>query len=100
MALREVEKSPVSILIVADDASTRESLQVFLESKGHTDVFCATSGEEVFGLLGRARTVDAVLLDADLAGLDGIETCRRIKAAPDFRDLPVVILTAGAVEPT
>jgi diguanylate cyclase (GGDEF)-like protein len=90
----------VSILIVADEASTCESLRKLLESRGHADVFCASSGQEALARLGAARPVDTVLLDADLTGLDGIEICRRIKAVPDFRDLPVVMLIAGVVEPT
>jgi diguanylate cyclase (GGDEF)-like protein len=90
----------VSILIVADDTSLRESLRLLLESRGHASIRCASSGEEALTLLTGVRSVNAVLLDADLAGLDGIETCRCIKAVPDLRDLPVVMLLDGAVEPT
>lgn len=90
----------MSILLVAADSSTRETLQTLLEGRGHVDVCSASSGEEALELLNENRPVDTVLLDADLPGLDGIETCRRIKAVSQARDLPVVLLTAGTEEET
>src|SRR5581483_1410366 len=42
----------------------------------------------------RERRFDVVLLDLMLPGVDGLEVCRRIRATPDWADLPVVMLTA------
>jgi len=90
----------VPILIADDSASARESLRTLLEGRGFDDVLCASSGEEALDLLAAGKKVDAVLLDADMPGLDGIETCRRLKALPSLRDLPVVMLTGPASEET
>ena len=48
-------------------------------------------------LLDRARAggYDAILLDALMPGLDGYETCRRLKADPVTRELPVVFLSGS-----
>ena len=53
----------------------------------------ARSGEEAIELLA-VQTVDCILLDLVMPGLGGHETCRRIKAAPIVRDIPLIMLTA------
>jgi light-regulated signal transduction histidine kinase (bacteriophytochrome) len=57
------------------------------------DVVLAHSGEESLELLG-AQPVDCILLDLVMPGLGGCETCRRIKAVPTLRDVPLIMLTA------
>ncbi|MGE0709812.1 MAG: response regulator [Planctomycetota bacterium] len=60
-----------------------------LRSEGY-DAALARSGEDALALLG-AQEVDVVLLDDALTGeLDARETCRRIKASPVWRDIPVL----------
>ncbi|MCI0464649.1 MAG: response regulator, partial [Gemmataceae bacterium] len=89
----------MAVLVVDDCNTTRQSLRTLLESQGYPDVLGAASGEEALGLLGEVGPpVDAVLLDVELPGMDGIETCRRIKAAPHNRDLPVLVVTGSARE--
>jgi CheY-like chemotaxis protein len=56
-------------------------------------VLVATNGEEALARVNEVRP-DVVLLDALMPGLDGFETCRRIKADPRFRNLPVIFMTA------
>ena len=53
----------------------------------------ARSGEEAIELLA-VQAVDCILLDLVMPGLGGHETCRRIKAAPIVRDIPLIMLTA------
>ncbi len=53
----------------------------------------ARSGEEALELLA-VQPVDCILLDLLMPGLGGEETCRRIKAAPVVRDIPLIMLTA------
>lgn len=89
----------MAVLVVDDCTTSRQSLRTLLESKGYPDVLGAASGEEALGLLGGAGPpVEAVLLEVEMPGLDGIETCRRIKAAPHNRDLPVLVVTGSAGE--
>jgi diguanylate cyclase (GGDEF)-like protein len=53
----------------------------------------AYSGEEALALCARGD-IDLLLLDVGLPGIDGYEVCRRMKSAPDMRDIPVIFITA------
>jgi light-regulated signal transduction histidine kinase (bacteriophytochrome) len=76
-----------------DDSQTYlHELGSVLRGEGY-DVIPAHSGEEAIELLG-VQTVDCILLDLLMPGLGGQETCRRIKAAPSVRDVPLIMLTA------
>jgi two-component system phosphate regulon response regulator OmpR len=57
------------------------------------DVTVAPDGERGLAALRRGR-FDVVLLDVMLPGIDGFEVCRRIRAAPEWAALPVLMLTA------
>ena len=63
-----------------------------LRDEGY-DVVLAHSGEEALELLA-VQPVDCILLDLLMPGIGGQETCRRIKAAPGVRDIPLIMLTA------
>src|SRR5207245_1973998 len=96
----------VSILIVDDSHTTNQSLRTFLQSRGYPQVQSVTTGGEALHLLGEGTPVAApgdievILLDVGLPDLDGIEVCRRIKAAPPLKDIPVLIITGAADEET
>jgi two-component system KDP operon response regulator KdpE len=86
-------ESPVAaqgtILVVDDDSSTRRALRVTLSGMGFS-VVEAARGEEALSLV-RATRFDAVLLDVDMPGMGGVETCRCIRRA--VARLPVLMLT-------
>ncbi|HEY0995865.1 MAG TPA: response regulator, partial [Gemmatimonadaceae bacterium] len=69
-----------------------ERVREFFERDGYR-VATARSGEEALEMLEHVQ-VDCVLLDMQMAGISGLETCRRLKANPATRDIPVVMLTA------
>jgi len=83
---------PRKVLAVDDSATYLQELGDVLRAEGF-DVVLAHSGEEALELLA-VEAVDCILLDLVMAGLDGCETCRRIKAAPVVRDIPLIMLTA------
>jgi CheY-like chemotaxis protein len=87
---------PRTILVVDDDDDIRSLLRAMLERGSHR-VFEATDGEEALAVIGRT-TPDLILLDVNMPDLDGPEVCRRVKADPATRDLPVVVLTAAVQE--
>ena len=66
-----------TILIVDDDASVRRALHTTLRTLGFSTAE-ASSGEEAL-LLACANRYDVVLLDVNMPGLDGLETCRRLR---------------------
>ena len=81
-----------SRLLVVDDSTTfRSELSDELRKDGYL-VTAASSGEEALGFLSR-EAVDCILLDLTMPGLSGEDTCRRIKASPELRAVPVVMLT-------
>jgi two-component system NtrC family sensor kinase len=84
---------PKKILAVDDSPTYLHELGDALRGEGY-DVVLARSGEEALELLAVQSSVDCILLDLLMPGLGGRETCRRIKAAPVVRDVPLIILTA------
>ncbi|NPT36984.1 response regulator [Paraburkholderia xenovorans] len=80
------------VLIVDDTPDNLALLSDTLQAAGYA-VLVALDGQSALQRLARI-TPDAVLLDALMPGLDGFETCRRIKADPRNRHLPVIFMTA------
>lgn len=76
-----------------DDEAIADMLRGFFERDGYRFLHALTGEEAVERL--RLRPVSAVLLDINLAGIDGIETCRRIR---EFAKTPVIMLTARDTE--
>lgn len=79
------------ILTVDDSATFRHALAGFLVAEGY-EVIQAQSGEEALALL-QVQPVDCILLDLEMPGLGGRETCRLVKATPQLRSIPIVVLT-------
>jgi two-component system, NtrC family, sensor kinase len=84
--------APKRILAVDDSATFLAELCDQLRAEGY-DVVAARSGAEALELLG-SQPVDGILLDLLMPDMSGQETCRRIKAASAWRDIPLIILTA------
>lgn len=85
-------KLPRDIVLVVDDSpATLGMLNEALEQAGYT-VLVAQSGTAALTLLDRVSP-DIVLMDAVMPGLDGFETCRRIKRNPALRSVPIVFMT-------
>lgn len=80
-----------TVLIVDDDAEIRRSLGRILTQEGFV-VSEAASGEQALQHLEQSP-VDVVLLDVMMPGIDGMETCRRIRQNPRLGLVPVVFTT-------
>jgi diguanylate cyclase (GGDEF)-like protein len=79
------------ILVVDDQPTNIQTLHQVL--KEECDVSMATSGEQAIAFCQR-RAPDLVLLDIMMPGIDGYEVCRRLKADPATRDIPVIFVTS------
>ncbi|MFB3817160.1 MAG: HD-GYP domain-containing protein [Candidatus Methylomirabilales bacterium] len=79
------------LLIAEDDAEGRELLVAIAESLGY-DAVAVADGEAALAAASHER-VDLVLSDVGMPRLDGFELCRRLKAAPATRLIPVVLIT-------
>ena len=78
------------VLVVEDDRAIAELVRLYLRREGF-GVHLEADGEAALAAAGRLHPV-AVVLDIGLPGLDGIEVCRRMRAADDWT--PVVFVTA------
>jgi len=84
------------ILVVDDEEDIRELVELNLGREGYQVLACDT-GERALEL-ARVKKPDLVVLDLMLPGVDGLEVCRRLKADPNTRQIPVVMLTAKGEE--
>jgi adenylate cyclase len=85
-------REPASILVAEDDAVARATLVKALEQEGH-GVTAAEDGRRALELLG-AGPFDAVLLDIVMPEVDGFEVLAQMKADPELRHLPVIVVTS------
>lgn len=84
------------ILLVEDDDDTRHLNRLILEMGGYT-VLEAANGREALRLAAAERPA-LVLMDLNLPGMDGRETARRLREAPETAALPVVALSGHSAE--
>ena len=82
----------MKVLVVDDDPICRRLLQASLLKRG-CEVLTACDGEEGYAI-ARERMPAVVITDAVMPRLDGFALCRRIKADPELRRAPVILLTA------
>ncbi|MBI1929037.1 SpoIIE family protein phosphatase [Candidatus Poribacteria bacterium] len=92
MRHNHVDLTGATILIVDDQLSTVDILRKTLESKGYR-ISLAPSGEIALGLAARTKP-DLILLDVQMSGIDGFETCRRLKGKESTQEIPVIFITA------
>jgi two-component system cell cycle response regulator len=80
------------VLVVDDEKGVRDLLHSFLKAKGYL-VIMTSSGEEAIEL-AKSESPNAILLDFKMPGIDGVETCRRLRAEEQTRYIPVIMVTA------
>jgi class 3 adenylate cyclase len=80
------------ILIVEDTPANIQTLAAILKEHGYL-ISVATNGRQALEVVARVRP-DLILLDVMMPEMDGFETCRRLKAAEEWRQIPVIFLTA------
>ena len=83
-----------TILIVDDEPLNVDLLEQELDAAGYRTI-SATSGEQAIAVATKDQP-DLILLDVMMGGIDGYETCRRLKASETTRSIPVIFLTALA----
>ena len=84
------------ILLVEDNEMNRDMLSRRLLRKGYDMILAVDGGEGVEKAL--AENPDLILMDMSLPVLDGWEATRRLKAAPQTEAVPIIGLTAHAME--
>lgn len=80
------------VLVVDDEVSLTEPLRAVLEDEGYRLV-TAENGREALARLAEERP-DLAMLDLMMPYVDGAELCRRMKADPELRSIPVLLMSA------
>jgi CheY-like chemotaxis protein len=92
VALFGRKKLKASVLVIDDDRDLRATVEMRFRSAGF-EVFQAADGEEGLALAAKVQPT-AIILDVNMPGIDGFETCRRLRKGRRTRDIPVIMLTA------
>jgi DNA-binding response OmpR family regulator/serine phosphatase RsbU (regulator of sigma subunit) len=88
---------PATILVVDDDEASRYLIASRLRRSGYRVTEAETGGEALS--LVMSRPLDLVVLDVNLPDMSGLEVCERIKADPRTSAMPVIHVSATAIEP-
>lgn len=90
---KAAKRAPAKVLIVDDEPQVRRALRTILVSQGCA-VIEVRDGEEALEEI-KADPPDLILLDINMPGIDGFETCRRIREASD---VPIIMVTVRGSE--
>jgi len=90
------DKRSKIVMAVDDSSETLLMLKDIIVGAGYGFV-AARNGEHCLKRIGDARP-NFILLDVQMPEMDGFELCRRIRALPQFRDVPIAFLTVRKTE--
>jgi CheY-like chemotaxis protein len=88
------QEAPPRILVAEDNPDSRDALRALLEVYGFRVLEAVDGREAIHRALREAP--DLILMDIMMPGMDGLEATRRLRASPEFRQVPIVALTAMA----
>jgi putative two-component system response regulator len=81
-----------TVLLVDDEPSNLRLLQMLLKAEGYSTLL-AENGAEALALTEKQKP-DIILLDIMMPDMDGFEVARRLKAGPDTRNIPIIMVTS------
>ncbi|WP_116138288.1 response regulator [Trinickia diaoshuihuensis] len=90
--MRHLAEAVRPVVLAVDDDAFEQTRLTGLLAGTKVDLLCAGSGAEALGMLFKHRP-DLVLMDVELPDLNGVELMRRLKSAPQFAHIPVIMLT-------
>jgi two-component system chemotaxis response regulator CheY len=83
-------------LVVDDSASMRQLVSFTIKDAGY-DVSVAENGKDALAKLSNGK-VDMVITDLNMPDMDGIELIKKLRAMPDYRFTPIIMLTTESQE--
>ncbi len=93
-----------TVLIVEDDPINIRVFTKILKKRGHFDVLCSEDVTEILRV-AQSRVVDAIVMDVSLSdssyegeSMDGIRITQMLKSDPNTRNIPIILVTAHAME--
>lgn len=88
MIMNSIQK----VLVVDDEPNNYDVIEAFLLREGY-ELSYASSGRAALDQIDLFRP-DVILLDVMMPGMDGLEVCRQLKADPQWKHIPVILVTA------
>lgn len=85
-----------TILVVDDDDMNLQMAEFILKKEMEVNVVLVDSGYKCIEYLQKKNPVDLILLDVQMPRMDGIKTLETIRGREDWKDIPVIFLTAAA----
>jgi len=89
----EMAMPPAAKILVVDDTPMNVKILSYILAANQFEVLVAQDGERAL-LIAESQSPHLILLDVMMPGIDGFETCRRLKAQPQTKDIPVIFITA------
>ena len=87
------------IMVVDDEKIFISLLTEHLKAMGFTDITSATSGDEALQTIASEKAAfDCFLLDIKMEGMDGIQLCSKIRALPEYRAAPIIMITSASAK--
>lgn len=86
-----------TVLVVDDDRRNIFALKNALKNEG-MEIITAENGYECLEFLEKGNSIDAILMDIMMPGMDGYETMTRIRQKVEYENLPIIALTAKAMK--
>jgi CheY-like chemotaxis protein len=89
----EGPQRPSKVLVVDDNVQNLELLVEYLRTMDNVETLAATDGLEALDTV-RQQKPDLILLDIMMPRMSGFEVRRKLKSAPETRDIPIIMVTA------
>lgn len=86
-----------NLVYVEDNHANQRLMRSIIHAHTHYHLSIASNGQEGLQLI-KDQKPDLVMLDLKLPGMDGFEILRKMKQSPEMRDIPVMAITADALE--
>lgn len=93
--MKPVTKKPLRALVVDDMASMRMIVKAVLNQMGCVDIVEAGNGKDALKyLITNNNSVDILICDWNMPGMTGLEVLQTVRAQPELKRLPVLLVTA------
>ncbi len=95
--VKSADKLKRSILYVEDNPINQQLIEAFFENRKESKLYLANSAETGWDMISK-QVFDLILMDIHLPKMNGIELTKRLKGLPNFKNIPVIAVTAAVME--